>query len=1492
MDASLRLLLVADASAAAQAVAAVRRHSSVEPALAPTPAALASALRDGRWDAVLVIPGGPVADADVVKAMAGLPAPLVVVAAHVPPSLASVAALAVQPDGLDALPSVIASLHTGRYVAEPAAAPVGDALPGFVSAANATLAACARPPTDLPGVLTSLAPEEVASPAGVFVAAANATLSESARATAALAAALAAASDAPPPQAPAPRAEAPAAPRPAPSRPAPAPPPRPDVMTREAETLAQHLPVGVYRTSPDGRVLYANPALAEVLGLDSVADLARLDVGSLGYPREAFTAEMLKTGSVRNHTVTWTNPRGQTVHTRENARSVLDDRGDVVCYEGTMEDVTAEVQAHRAERARARHHEAVARFAEAADAAQSVEALAEAAVAALHAATEADWVLLVHHTPASGNTVAASAGRFPTAAAERLAADPAFIRMPVRPEPLLARDAATAVHLPTSIRALMHVHGMRALGAFPLHRAGTPLGALVVGYDAPHTFSQAEQQAAETLAWHLAGHVARHDAEQDLLDADASLRFIAAHSAQVLYRLRYPEGGAEAGALVFDYLSPAVEALTGYAPAALAAQGGLAALVEHRDVYAGAGLFDGPTATATHYHAVYRLRTASGATRHVENHAYPWHDASGQAVGLVGGLQDVTERRRHEDALADAAQQALTRQSALVELSRLDAPDALFARAVEAACHATDADGAALWLRDGDAMSCPAHFTAAGAPRVLTTLGAEIVQALTGLIGEQRALAISDLEADARIDAAGLRPLADSLGRGAILVAPVRRGGAVVGLLVLTRDAACTPWPDSDGDFAAAIASAVALAAERSDRDAAERALRRSETRYRLLSDLTSDYAFAVSVAPGGTAHVDWTTDAFSHITGYSAEDLEKPDAFWTLTHPDSREALRASLERLEQTGEVRFESCIATKTGETRWLEHSARVAEPAPDGARITYHSGRDISERKAFEEALVAAREQAETMVRLKSAFLANMSHEIRTPLTAILGYAELLEDEVEVAQRPFVASISQSGTRLLDTLNSVLDLARLESEGIRPELHPVDVADEVRRAVRALEPLAARRGLALEVETEPATAALDAMCLGRIVTNLVGNALKFTEAGHVRVSVRTDETPDGAVARITVSDTGIGIDAAFLPHLFDEFRQETDGPGRSHEGSGLGLSITRRLADLMGGEIAVESQRPGGSAFTVTFPALAVPSAPEDPGGAPEAAPAERLPDEAPHPDVPESPPDAAASPPPPAAAPDRPPLASRLQIVTVTPAPAASASAPTPMFDFQFSSPGASEALPPTSAAPDVVWTSAPVAMQPEHPQAAAPAPVLPGAPRPEAPPAPPPVMIARPVHPDDARTAPPLGEPPAPPTPPAAPTTPAPPPDAAEGEMRLPILVVEDNLDTRVLLDRILRGRYDVTAVGDARSALAAMAQTRFRGLVLDINLGGKETGTDVLRIARALDGYADVFAVALTAYALPGDRERLIDAGFDEYISKPFTRQSLMDTLGAGIQS
>jgi signal transduction histidine kinase len=241
--------------------------------------------------------------------------------------------------------------------------------------------------------------------------------------------------------------------------------------------------------------------------------------------------------------------------------------------------------------------------------------------------------------------------------------------------------------------------------------------------------------------------------------------------------------------------------------------------------------------------------------------------------------------------------------------------------------------------------------------------------------------------------------------------------------------------------------------------------------------------------------------------------------------------------------------------------------------------------------------AARAQAEEMARLKSAFLANMSHEIRTPLTAIIGYAQVLGEEVDEDQRGLVRPIEHGGRRLLDTLNSVLDLARLQAGRFDLRMEAVDLAEEAHALGDLLRPLAHAQGLGLVVHAPPSglVAYADRSALQRVLTNLVSNAVKFTDVGRITLSADADEEH----VRLRVRDTGRGIGPAFLPKLFEEFRQESDGLTRSHEGSGLGLAITRHLVQLMDGSISVESLLGKGSVFTVTLARLndVTPSAPD-------------------------------------------------------------------------------------------------------------------------------------------------------------------------------------------------------------------------------------------------------------------------------------------------------
>lgn len=237
---------------------------------------------------------------------------------------------------------------------------------------------------------------------------------------------------------------------------------------------------------------------------------------------------------------------------------------------------------------------------------------------------------------------------------------------------------------------------------------------------------------------------------------------------------------------------------------------------------------------------------------------------------------------------------------------------------------------------------------------------------------------------------------------------------------------------------------------------------------------------------------------------------------------------------------------------------------------------------ADRERREHHLLEADARAE-LLRLKASFINNMNHEIRTPLTGIIGFAEVIAEASGSEQRLYAHAIQRAGRRLMDTLTGILDLAHLESGGFQVSIDRVDVNTAVKDAVLLLENQASCRELALCLEfgARPLMAQADYVAVHRIVYNLLSNAIKFTDTGTV--TVRTFDR--GGMAYISVEDTGIGIDAVFLPHIFDEFKQASSGVNRSHEGTGLGLTVTKRLVQLMDGTIAIQSVPGAGSTFTV-------------------------------------------------------------------------------------------------------------------------------------------------------------------------------------------------------------------------------------------------------------------------------------------------------------------
>jgi len=271
-------------------------------------------------------------------------------------------------------------------------------------------------------------------------------------------------------------------------------------------------------------------------------------------------------------------------------------------------------------------------------------------------------------------------------------------------------------------------------------------------------------------------------------------------------------------------------------------------------------------------------------------------------------------------------------------------------------------------------------------------------------------------------------------------------------------------------------------------------------------------------------------------------------------------------------------------KSGAERYISVNGAPLRDADGTIRQVVFSIEDITDQVEYERRLKAAKEEAEQANQLKSAFLANMSHDIQTPLSSIMNHADLLRREVGEEHEDRISLIKRSSNRLLTTLESVLDLSKLEAGAVEPTPEEINLADELIGTVEIFQPQARGNDISLEAEVEePLHVELDPTMLHRVTDNLLNNALKFTGAGGT-VSLRAHRD-DGQIV-IEVVDTGEGIDASFLPNLFEPFVREDEKT--SVEGTGLGLAITKNLTDVMGGDIDVESEKGVGTTFTVRLP----------------------------------------------------------------------------------------------------------------------------------------------------------------------------------------------------------------------------------------------------------------------------------------------------------------
>ena len=481
-------------------------------------------------------------------------------------------------------------------------------------------------------------------------------------------------------------------------------------------------------------------------------------------------------------------------------------------------------------------------------------------------------------------------------------------------------------------------------------------------------------------------------------------------------------------------------------------------------------------------------------------------------------------------------------------------------------------------------------------------------------------------------------------------------------------------------------------------------------------------------------------------ITGYKLEEVigQNPRIF------SSGEKSKEEYKELWDTvlsGKVWYgELHNKKKNGELYW--ESGSISPIMNDKGEITNFIGikENITEQKKMISELVEAKEKAEEMNRAKSSFFSNMSHELRTPLIGILGFSDLLKGELEGSNLYHMAeTINISGNRLLNTLNLILQISKIDSGKFEIKLESFNIIEIINEVINLWKITADKKGMYLKIEnsSEPLTLNSDKQLLYEILNNLISNAIKYTESGGITVKLYQTGEGNNRWITIQVIDTGIGISEENQKIIFQEFRQASEGYSRSFEGTGLGLTISKRLTEALGGKISVESQLGKGTTFQIKLP-------------------------------------------------------------VNYSIEANKSIESPKPM--------------------------SLEIKTNINH--------------------------------------------------------------NFQNNNLITEILLVEDDPVSTDVTKLFLRNLYKVSTCDNAETAIQMAKQNKYAAILMDINLGVGKNGLDVASEIRKLKDYTKIPLIAVTAYAMKGDKEKFLAAGCSHYLSKPFTKDEIIKILSQALDT
>lgn len=376
---------------------------------------------------------------------------------------------------------------------------------------------------------------------------------------------------------------------------------------------------------------------------------------------------------------------------------------------------------------------------------------------------------------------------------------------------------------------------------------------------------------------------------------------------------------------------------------------------------------------------------------------------------------------------------------------------------------------------------------------------------------------------------------------------------------------------------------------------------RRAEERLREMEREVEKLLWVVSktenslVIANKNGKIEWVNEGFERLTGFNIGEVIETYGDMLLRNNLSGLNPRSTHYKTIMTDKrsVSYESKNYSKDGREFWV---LTTITPILDGNNeiqkiIAIDS--DITERKRVELELIQSKQRAEHLAKVKEEFLANMSHEIRTPMNAIIGMAELLsETKLDTKQKNYLSSIQFASENLLSLINDVLDLSKLDSGEMVFENVPFNIREQLESIVDMLQFKINEKKLELNCEIDknvPEQLSGDPIKLNQVLLNLLSNAIKFTEKGHVSVKVKAlDKNPDGKLnVRFEIMDSGIGIPENKHKQIFESFRQGQSETTRKYGGTGLGLTITKKLINLQGGEISLKSEVDKGTTFTVVL-----------------------------------------------------------------------------------------------------------------------------------------------------------------------------------------------------------------------------------------------------------------------------------------------------------------